>query len=184
QEEIVNINKLLETTLNLQISNIISRVISQVIGEYKDGFVTIKGSEDGALHVYLAETAATLEMLATLQEGDKLIGKVQIQGPAHVEQHAIISFATATTHDITLDEPTGSYHITSIMFTVDGDVGIILRDESDLISGPMSFGGTGEPRGMTHNFGQIPLKCAAGKKFQMTLDAIIQVSGVITYYDA
>ncbi|GAJ07409.1 unnamed protein product, partial [marine sediment metagenome] len=50
QEEIVNINKLLETTLNLQISNIISRVISQVIGEYKDGFVTIKGSEDGALH--------------------------------------------------------------------------------------------------------------------------------------
>lgn len=32
QEDIVNINKLLETTLNLQISNIIQRVIAQVIG--------------------------------------------------------------------------------------------------------------------------------------------------------
>jgi len=184
QEEITNINNQLDQTLNLMISNIIQRVIAQVIGQTDKGFVTIKGTDDGALHVYLAGTAATLDILATLQAGDALIGKVQIEGPAHTEQRAIISFATIATHDITLAAPTGSYHITSIMFTVDGDVGIILRDESGLITGPMSFGGTNEPRGMAHNFGQIPLKCAAGKKFQMTLDAIIQVSGVVTFYDA
>jgi len=184
QEDITNINNQLDQTLNLMISNIIQRVIAQVIGQTDKGFVTIKGTNDGALHVYLAETAATLEILATLQAGANLIGKVQIEGPAHTEQRAIISFATVATHDITLAAPTGSYHITSIMFTVDGDVGIILRDESGVISGPMSFGGTNEPRGMAHNFGQIPLLCAAGKKFQMTLDAIIQVSGVVTFYDA
>jgi len=184
QEDIVNINKLLETTLNLQISNIISRVIAQVIGEYGDGFVTIKGTEDGQLHVYLAGSDPTNPIDVTILAGTELIGKVQIEGSAHVEQHAIISFATIDTHDITLAAPTGSYHITSIMFVVDGDVGIILRDESGIISGPMSFGGANEPRGMTHNFGQIPLKCAAGKKFQMTLDAVIQVSGVVTFYDA
>jgi len=184
QTDITNINQQLDQTLNLMISNIIQRVIAQVIGQTDAGFVTIKGTDDGALHVYLAGTAATLDILATLQAGANLIGKVQIEGPAHTEQRAIISFATIATHDITLAAPTGSYHITSIMFTVDGDVGIILRDESGVISGPMSFGGTNEPRGMAHNFGQIPLKCSAGKKFQMTLDASIQVCGVVTFYDA
>ncbi|MBA7685005.1 hypothetical protein ES703_93418 [subsurface metagenome] len=185
QEDIVNINKLLETTLNLQISNIISRVIAQVIGEYKDGFVTIKSTEDGALHVYLAETAETLDILATLQDSDKLIGKVQIEGPAHTPKTAKISIADSGTHEILDTAPSGAYHITSIMFTVSDEVTVTLWDESAALSGIMNFGGTGQPMGMTHNLGFIPLVCTAGEKFQIkTVGDLVKVMGVITYYDA
>lgn len=184
QEDITNINNQLDQTLNLMVSNIIQRVIAQVIGQTDKGFATIKGTDDGALHVYLAKAAATLDILATLQAGGNLIGKVQIEGISQTKQTAKISITGADNHDITEAAPTGSYHICSIMFTVAGEVSVTLRDESGTLTGPMNFGGTDEPRGMTHNFGLVPLKCAAGKKFQINLDGDVQVSGVITYYDA
>ncbi|GAH68745.1 unnamed protein product [marine sediment metagenome] len=43
QEDITNINQQLDQTLNLMVSNIIQRVIAQVIGKTDKGFETIKG---------------------------------------------------------------------------------------------------------------------------------------------
>lgn len=206
QEDITNINSQLDQTTNLMISNIISRVIAQIIGQTDKGFVTIKGTDDGELHVYApgigslddaivaagAEGSITAKLRRVTQALEDLKTSIVIQtgsvvsvsGSSQTMLSADIDIATGVTHDITATGSTGSYHICSIMFVVEGDVTVTLRDETAVLSGPMAFGDTDEPRGMTHNFGQIPLKCAATKKFQITLDAAVQVSGVITYYDA
>lgn len=185
QEDIVNVNSLLEQTLNLQVSNIIQRVIAQVIGEYKEGFVTIKGTEDGQLHVYLAGSDETTPIHVIVEELPTALGTVQIEGPAHTIKNAKISIADSGTHEITGTAPSGTYHITSIMFTVSGEVTVTFWDESGALSGIMNFGGTGQPMGMTHNFGLIPFVCTAGEKFVIkTVGATIKVMGVITYYDA
>jgi len=57
-EDITNVNQILEETLNLQISNIIQRVVAQIIGESTRGFTTIKGTDDGALHVHVTNLEA------------------------------------------------------------------------------------------------------------------------------
>jgi len=183
QEDIVNINKLLETTLNLQISNIIQRVIAQVIGEYKEGFVTIKGTEDGALHVYLADTAATLEILATLQAGTNLIGKVQIEGTSQTVKSAKISSAAGG--DILTITPTGSNKIkvTTVVLTVAGATEIKFIDGTTDLTGAMDFGGTNEPRGMVANHGNHPLETTAGAVFKVNSSQAIQVSGYVIYYE-
>ena len=183
QEDIVNINKLLEQPLNLQISNIISRVIAQVIGEYGDGFVTIKGTEDGQLHVYLAGSDETLPLHVLIEAGSELIGKVQIEGTSQTPLKAAINIATATTHDIIAAVSDVKHKITSIVFTVGGDTDITLRDDDGVFTGAMAFGGTNEPRGFVSNHGQIPMCCGTNKKFQITSSAAVQVSGYVLYYD-
>ena len=227
QVDITNINSVLEQTANLYVSNEIHRVIAQLIGELDPGFITIKGTAGGALHVYPAggvtegvsdvaiadgDSAALgaiadaivaagavgtisaklrrvtqgledLKTLTVLAAGTNIIGKVQISGSAQTELYAAISISTATTHDIIAAVATKKHHITSIMFTVAGEVNVTLINEGGNFSGAMDFGGTGEPRGLTHNFGQIPLVGTVNKKFQILLSAAVQVSGVVTYYD-
>ena len=183
QTDITNINQILENTANLYISNEISRVIAQVIGELDPGFITIKGTTDGALHVYLAGSDATGAVGVTLQTGTNTIGNVGITGSTQTELSAVINIATATTHTIIAAVADVKHHIVSILFTVAGDVNITLKDEAANLSGPMDFGGTDEPRGMTHNFDPIPLVCGTNKAFQILLSAAVQVSGVVTYYD-
>lgn len=182
--DITDINLQLDKTSKLMVSNIIHRVIAQIIGQRDPGFVTIKGTADGSIHVNLAESAATVNVIAALLSGSNTIGNVKIAGVSYTEKTAKIDITGASTHDITTVAPSLSYKISSIMFCVAGDVTVTLRDETAVLSGPMNFGGSGEPMGLAHNFGQTPLKCDSGKKFQITLDASIQVSGIITYYDS
>lgn len=206
QTDITNINKQLDQTLNLMISNIIQRVIAQVIGQTDTGFITIKGTDNGELHVYAPGIGAISDAIVAagaagslsaklrrvtqgLEDLKSMIvlasgSKVQIEGTSQTILSKEIDITGAGTHTITADAPSGSYHICSIMFTVTGDVTVTLRDETADLSGDMSFGGTNEPRGMTHNFGQIPLKCDAGKKFQIVTVGAFHLQGVITYYDA
>ena len=47
--EMTNINQQLEQSANLFVSNIISRVIAQLIGKFGDGFVTLEATSDGKL---------------------------------------------------------------------------------------------------------------------------------------
>lgn len=183
-EQLQNVNQFLEQQATLYISNIIQHVIAQIIGQYGDGFKTIKATEDGALHVHLPEAITIGEVDANLLAGSNLIGKIQIEGISQPKQTAVINIPSADTYDITATASTGNYHICSIMFTVSAEVTVTLRDEIALLSGAMNFGGTGQPMGMTHNFGFVPLKCAATKKFQITTVGASQVSGVITYYDS
>lgn len=183
QTDITNINQILENTANLYISNEISRVIAQVIGELDPGFITIKGTKEGGIHVYLAGSEATVEVEATLQAGTETIGNVGIIGTSQIEKSAVITIASAATHDIIAAVADVKHHICSIFFTVAGDVNITLKDEDGNLTGAMDFGGTDEPRGMTHDFGLMPLVCGTNKKFQILLSAAVQVSGVVTYYD-
>ena len=227
QVDITNINSILEQTANLYVSNEIHRVIAQLVGELDPGFITIKGTALGALHVYPAggdedgkidvkvadgdnyalgaygdsivsagapgtlsaklrratQGLEDLKSLVVLAAGSNLIGNVKVAGTSQVELSAVINIATATTHDIIAAVGAKSHHITSIVFTVNGEVNITLKDETGNLTGAMDFGGTDEPRGMALNFGLASLKCTVAEKFQILLSAAVQVSGVATYYD-
>ena len=161
QESITNINQQLDSTVNLMVSNIIQRVIAQVIGHTSSGFITIKGTDDGALHVSVRDALAA--------EKTPLKATINILG--------------AATHDI-IGAVAGKKHkISFIMFTVAGDTDVSFRDETGLLSGAMPFGGVDEPRGMVGNHGTNPLVCTVGEKFQIVSSAAIQISGYLLYYD-
>lgn len=161
QEDIVNINQLLEQTLNLQVSNIISRVIAQIIGETGTGFITIKGTDDGALHVSVQEDPLSLK----------------------APLYKTISFTGTGTHDIIAAVADKKHKITAIVFTVAGETNIRFEDDDNYLSGFMDFGGTDEPRGFVSNHGQITLNCATNKKFMINSSIDVQVSGYVLYYD-
>lgn len=183
QEEIINVNQLLSQTLNLQVSNIIQRVIAQIIGEHGEGFVTIKGTDDGALHVYLTGSDAAAPIHVTIEAGTNLIGKVQIAGSSQTPLKAEIDFNTAATHDIIAAVADKKHKITTIVFTVGGETNITLKDEDGNFTGAMDFGGTNEPRGFISNHGQITMNCGTNKKFQIINSGAVQVSGYVLYYD-
>ncbi|MBA7496164.1 hypothetical protein ES702_06762 [subsurface metagenome] len=182
QTDIVNVNEILDLVGNLYVSNEISRVIAQIVGEKDPGFITIKATEDGALHVYLTNVAEAIEVNATLQAGDQVIGDVNIAGISLTPKSEDIHISGTGDKDIILADGTKSHYITSIMFTVSAETDVTLKDDGTVTSGPMNFGGTGEPMGLTHNFGLAPLVCGAGKKFQINLGVDVAVEGLVTYY--
>jgi len=203
--ELTNVQEILNQTATLQISNEIGRVIAQLIGETAQGFVTIKCTADGALHVYPVGGATPGKMDVKIGDGDdeaqggvndaiaatggtgtlsaKLRAISQSLGTAKTILTAKIDIATIATHSIIAAAGGLSHHICAIVFTVGGEVDIELEDETGVLSGPMDFGGTDEPRGMSIAHEKIPLKCHVGEAFQITLDAAEQVSGYVTYYD-
>ena len=203
--ELTDINELLNQTANLYVSNEISRVIAQVIGLTDKGFETIKGTEDGELHVYAAAIGAIADAIVAAGATGSLSAKlgrvtqgledlktmivlatgstVQIEGTSQTPLKEDINIATATTHDIIAAVSDVKHKITTIVFTVGGDVNVTLRDDDGVFTGAMDFGGTNEPRGFVSNHGQIPMCCGTNKKFQITLSAAVQVSGYVLYYD-
>ena len=183
QEDIVNVNKLLEQTLNLQISNIISRVIAQVIGETSAGFVTIKGTDDGALHVYLAGSDPTNPIDVTIGVGANLIGKVQIEGSSHEVKRAAISESTIDNNQIIAAVAGKKLCIVNLAFTVAAEADIYLNSDANHLSGPMDFGAASEPRGFVSNHGDFPLKTISGEGFFIESDTVAQISGYVTYYE-
>jgi len=189
QTDITNINKQLDDSATFYVSNVIQRVIAQLIGETDKGMATIKATDDGQLKVYIdADAIAAIAALATtisLAAGSNLIGKVEIQGTSQLTLKAIIDFNLGDTYDIIGIPATGKRHnITSIVFVTGGTTNIILRDESGAFTGGMDFGGTDEPRGMVANHELHPLKCTINEKFQIVSSGDVQVSGYVLYFDA
>ena len=159
-EEITNINQQMSVSAKLFVSNVISRVIAQITGQTPNGFETIKGSLEGALHVVVAP---------------------DITGPPALSK-AKIDIATTATHEI-IAAPYGKrLYICSMFFTVAGEVNITLLSGTTPLTGAMDFGGTNEPRGMVAPMGLGPLPCSLGEPFNIELSADIQVSGACTYY--
>ncbi len=183
QEDIVNINKILESTLNLQISNIIQRVIAQVIGEYRDGFVTIKSTEDGQLHVYLAGSDPLNPIDVTIGVGDQLIGKVEIEGTSQEVKRAVISQNTIANVQVIPLVLLKKLCIVNIAFTVDAEADIYLNSDANHMSGPMDFGAANEPRGFVSNHGNFPLKTIVGEAFKIESDTTARISGYVVYYE-
>jgi len=153
--EMTNINQQLEQSAQLFVDNIISRVIAQVIGKYGDGFVTIEATEGGALHV--SEQAAI------------------------TVKKAVINVATAADHTIVAAVTGKKIALRALALTVAGDTNLTWKSGSTAISGAMDFGGTNEPRGISHGLGKYPLETTAGQALVLTNSAAVQVSGYITY---
>lgn len=199
--EMTNINQQLEQNAELYVSNIISRVIAQLIGAYGDGFVTLKATEDGELKVQVAAGVAAIGSLAAgsevigkvgldagtkeigkLAAGTALIGKVQVAGTSRTVLQAAISFAAAANNCIVALVAGKKIKIVNIMFTVAGEINITLRSGTTPLSGALDFGATDEPRGMVHHFGDFPLETAAGESFCILCSTAVQVSGYVTYF--
>lgn len=161
QEDIINVNKLLESTLNLQISNIIQRVIAQVIGETPTGFITIKGTDDGALHVSVQDNPASKKTIKS----------------------AAITENTAANNEIIAAVAGKQICIVNLAFTVAAEADIYLNSAANHMSGSMDFGAANEPRGFVANHGDFPLKTVAGEAFNIQSDTVAQISGYVIYYE-
>lgn len=179
--EMTNINQQLEQNAELYVSNIINRVIAQLIGKYGDGFVTLEATADGELKVKL--TAADIASLIAIEltAGTNLIGKVQIAGTSLTVLKAVINVATATDHTIATPASGKKIQLRSYALTVGGDVGLTWLSEATAISGIMAFGGTDEPRGIAHNFGDYPLETVVDEVLALRVSAAEEVDGYITY---
>jgi len=152
-----NINIQLEQTSVLYASNVISRVIAQLIGATTEGFVTLEATDDGRL-------------------------KVDVRTGQPTTQKAKIDFATAATHEIIAAVAGKKIKVVNLMLTVAGETNLTFKSATTAISGAMDFGGTDEPRGMVHHFGDHPLEMTEGEAFQITNSAAEQVSGYVTYF--
>lgn len=155
--EMTNINQQLEQNAELYVSNIIERVIAQLIGKYGDGFVTLEATEDGHLIV-------------------------QNEREAMAVTSAKIDFATAASHTIVAGQAGKKIKITSLIFTVGGETNLTLKSGSTALTGPMDFGGTDEPRGMVCTQGFLPYELAEGEAFVITSSSAVQVSGCVNGY--
>jgi len=160
QEDIININSQLDQTTNLMISNIIQRVIAQIIGQTATGFVTIKGTDDGALHVSIQEDILSQKTL----------------------EKAEIDFNTAISSTIITGTAGKKTNITSIVFTVGGETNIKFIDGATDITGLMDFGGANEPRGIVIPHGESVLPLGTANDFKISSSAAVQVSGYVVYY--
>lgn len=75
-------------------------------------------------------------------------------------------------------------YLVSLVIVVDGETDISLRLSGTAITGPMSFGGSDEPRGITINFGEGPIPCG-NQIMSLYSDPPtppVQVSGLAIYY--
>ncbi|MBA7612233.1 hypothetical protein ES703_19469 [subsurface metagenome] len=159
-EEMININEQLNQTLNLQVSNIISRVIAQLIGLTDLGWRTIKATPEGALKVAIDGLLSDTRTLKYAPFRSNSIDPIEIVG------------ATAGQ----------KIHVVNLVFTVTGAVAVILYSGTDPISGAMDFGDTGEPKGAVIPLGLGPIVCRTGEAFNIDLDAAVYISGFCTYY--
>ncbi|MBA7662723.1 hypothetical protein ES703_70754 [subsurface metagenome] len=155
--ELKNVNIQLEQSSKLYVSNVISRVIAQLLGAHGDGFVTLEGTSDGRL-------------------------KVDVRGGLPTVLNKAINISGAATHQIVALVPGEKIKITNIMFTVSDDTRVTFCSNEDPISGEMFFGGTDEPRGMVHSFGDHPLETVSGQAFKIKLAPGVDCDGYLTYY--
>ncbi|MBA7665206.1 hypothetical protein ES703_73275 [subsurface metagenome] len=159
-EEITNLNQQLDETDIFNVSNIFQRTLSFIFGLTDLGPRIIKGTLDGALHVAI----------------DGLLSDTKNLLPAKID------IATAADHTIIPASAGQKIHVVNFMFTVVGEVNIILKSGANELTGPMDFGGPDEPRGAVTPLGLGPLVCNPGEAFVINLNSDIQTSGFVTYY--
>jgi len=155
--QMTNINEQLEQNAELYVSNIISRVIAQLIGKYGDGFVTLEATEAGAL-------------------------KVQSEREAKDITSAKIDFAGGGDSTIVTGQTGKKIKLATVVFTVGGETNITFKAGSTAITGAMDFGGADEPRGIVDTHGYCPYELPAGQSFVINSSAAVQVSGYVTGY--
>lgn len=97
-------------------------------------------------------------------------------------RRAKIDFSGAEDAEIVAAVAGQKISVAAMALTVGGETNLTFKSDTTAISGAMDFGGTDEPRGFTHGFGDYPLQTAGGEAFVITSSIAVQVSGYITYY--
>lgn len=177
--DLKNINLQLEQASKLYVSNVISRVIAQLLGSYGDGFVTLEATEDGKLKV---ETELEAGSTIGLAAGTNLIGNVKLEGCTLEVITAKIDINSSGDNTIVSATAGKQIHVHCIVWTVGGDVDIILKKGSTAFTGAMDFGGTDEPRGMVASHHMCPIVLPNNQDFVINLSAAVQVSGYLCYH--
>jgi hypothetical protein len=196
-----NINQQLEQNAELYVSNIISRVIAQLIGKYGDGFVTLEATSDGKLKVETAQASgetfalaagteeigsvgllAGTEEIGKLAAGSELIGKIQVAGTSHTVVQVAISGSYSGGVELIAADATKKIKITNIFLVASGAVSLkFVRGSTDL-TGYMELGDTDEPRGMVVPLGQFPMETAANENFKIHTSDTTNIMGYCNYY--
>jgi len=97
-------------------------------------------------------------------------------------RYAAINLSAAGTHVVITADPVSRIKVVSLFFTVSGDVDITLYDGTVAVSGPMDFGGSSLPRGMSIPFPFTPLELTKGSAFSIKISSSVQVSGTVCYF--
>lgn len=179
--EMTNINQQLEQNAEMYVSNIINRVIAQLIGKYGAGFVTLEATADGELKVKLTTADIASLIAIELAAGTNLIGSVQIAGTSLTVKRMLINVATATDHTLATPASGKKIQVRNYALTVGGAVGLTWLSASTSISGIMAFGDTDEPRGISHNCGDYPLETVVDEALKLRLSAAEDVDGFVVY---
>lgn len=179
--EMTNINQQLEQNAEMYVSNIINRVIAQLIGKYGDGFVTIEGTKDGELKVKLTSSDIASLIAIELAAGTNLIGKVQIAGTSLTIGKASINLASAADHTLVTPASGKKVQIRNYALTVGGAVGLTWLSASTSISGIMTFGEAGKNWGISHTCGEYPLETAVNGALKLRTSTGEDVDGFVVY---
>lgn len=172
------------------------RVLGMLLGlEYRKRLQTFKGlplpvgldSEMGGslnLSALSGAFSALSPVLVSVWEGGPphLIQSIEGDLVMPTIRRAKVDFAGAENSEIIAAVPGVQVCVVSMGFTVGGETNITLNSDTTAMSGPMDFGGTDEPRGLTHYFGDCPLKTVVGEGFFIDSSLAVQVSGFVTYY--
>lgn len=177
--ELKNINVQLEQSSSLFVSNVISRVIAQLLGAYGDGFVTLEATSDGKLKV---ETTIGAGTTVGLDAGSELIGKVESVAGSRTVEQAIITGDYSGDKEIIAKHLTKKIMLLNIFLVVSGAVSLAFRGGGADLTGIMELGDTDEPRGMVINFGDFPMEIAANKNFGINTTGTSDVMGFVNYY--
>ncbi|MBA7495366.1 hypothetical protein ES702_05948 [subsurface metagenome] len=206
QLSLTDIQQVLNEQSHLYMPTEIRFVIAQLLGLFGTNFVTLKSTEDGALHIYPMGGSEDGKMDVVLQQGTfeigkvtllpgtaevgKLaagsasIGKVQVEGPGRTMEYIAISTAAAGPTALIPAAPNLKHHITMIVLTVAGDTDVRFSTASTAMTGKLAFGGTDEPRGMVANHGNFPLVGGTNEAFNIENDGTVLITGYLVYYDA
>lgn len=175
--------------LKVQIAGGAAAIGSLAAGTAEIGSVKLLAgtAEYGKLAAGTAEIGS-VKLLAGVAEIGKLaagvqnIGNVFIAGSAKTVDNRVLTASAAADNSIVPLVVGKVINIVNIMFTVAAETNITFCSDATPISGVMDFGGTGEPKGMVHHFGNFPLKTALGEAFKIRLSSGVLVSGYVTYY--
>jgi hypothetical protein len=95
---------------------------------------------------------------------------------------AEINISAIGMNEIIPAKQSASIRIINIFFTVAAEVNVRFYQGQFAISGPMDFGGDGEPRGIVIPYPYAPLGLYSDNSFIISLSAAVQVSGSVCYW--
>lgn len=104
-----------------------------------------------------------------------------IYQPDPKTKYAKIDISTSGDHTVIPAVTARKIIVSTIVFTVGGEVNVTLKAGGGAISGPMDFGGSNEPRGIVINMGDHGIEIGEGVAFKINLSASKQVSGFVVY---